>query len=598
MPNMKQNATMADVAEYITEAENISGTYRLRLLAAVRRCKRLLQYKQAPLDLIPADLVAFDKLWGTGRVTQIPNGFKTAAHLLTWRSEARSALTKFLGGDQATEKVIDPEDDWTELKRDLEANSGIADVQLIGVEQIAQRARSSGTLPKDVTPEWLKEHYKSFEATSKRRSFKLGWELIEKNRASVTSIPLPGLLPFPPLRLDRNVAARLPLPPTLAAEMAAVTTRLLKGKSGGHRGKHRKTVKGNTVALYCRSISYLHTAGVALETFGSDEDIGLLDLANPDLFEEVIEAELDGTMPWKKLTARTLNGYMAGAKAVIKHAGHDVVAVGKLVKEFKAFSDAYEMSEARRQWCKDFLHDRHRQRAFFWLPTTCHTRAKPMIANYHDLNPTKQKQAIAWAIAAAAAAILTSLPLRVRSLISLEIAGETSTVNVRGKGRNVPVNIAGSIVKNRHVFDDASLTPKPGGSPKDILTWFADEVRPLILHGGISNRLRNSDLLFCGIGYERMRTIWCDATLAAGVDMTPHQVRHAIATVMANEDDADYSLIAALLGITEATVRKNYVFIDKAKKHEKGQSELARIQNNILSKKLPELMRKPVVGEW
>lgn len=311
----------------------------------------------------------------------------------------------------------------------------------------------------------------------------------------------------------------------------------------------------------------------------------------------MIEAELDGTQPWQQLTSRTLNGYLAGAKAFFKHAGHDVSLISKLTKEFEAFDDAYEMSEPRRQWCKDFLHNRHRQRAFFFLPDTCFKRAKPLIASYHELNPTKQKQAIAWAIAAGAAAILTSLPLRIRSLISLEMAGITSTVNVRARGRDVPVNIAGSIVKNRHVFDDASLTPKPGGNPKEILTWYVDKVRPLILAQGISDNLRNPDLLFCGVGYDRMKDIWCNATLAAGVDMIPHEVRHAIATVMANEDDADFSLIAALLGISEATVRKNYVFIDQAKKHQKGQQELARIQKNILSKKVSDLTLKPLLGE-
>ena len=64
--------------------------------------------------------------------------------------------------------------------------------------------------------------------------------------------------------------------------------------------------------------------------------------------------------------------------------------------------------------------------------------------------------------------------------------------------------------------------------------------------------------------------------------MTPHQVRHALATLMANLPNADYSIIAALLGDTEATVRKNYVFVDQARMHKEGQKVLAQLQGHVL----------------
>ena len=53
---------------------------------------------------------------------------------------------------------------------------------------------------------------------------------------------------------------------------------------------------------------------------------------------------------------------------------------------------------------------------------------------------------------------------------------------------------------------------------------------------------------------------------------------------MANQKNADYSIIAALLGDTEATVRKNYVFVDQARLHAEGQELLAQIQGHLLMK--------------
>lgn len=596
MTDTTRNPTMADVVSYISEADSIAESYKLRVLAALRRCKRLAQYQPAPLELIPADLPSFEKKWGEGRVTKIPHGFKTAAHFRTWRSEVRAALAKYHGAAQTTSRAPTPADDWSTLTADLQANAGVADVQLIGVKQVAQRARLSNVMPMDVTHAWLMNQYTTIDTPSKRRSFKLGWELIEKYR-NTTSVTLPDLIPFPTMRLTRDVATRVAYPAKLEAELANLIGRLLNGKQGGHRKKHRRTITENTAGLYRQGVSYIYTAAVAIGHIHPDADIGLGELADVGLIEAIIETELDGGHAWQQLAPRTLNSYLTTSKAVFKHAGYDVSQISALIKDFEAFKDAYVMSEARRQWCKDFLHDRHRQRAFFYLPDTCFKRAKPMIERYNDLNPTRKKQAIAWAVAAAASAILTSLPLRAGSLISLEFSGNASTINIRAKGKDVRLTISGSIIKNRHNFEDAILIPKPGGDPKEILTWYIDNVRPLILSGGISDNLRNPDLLFCGIQYGRMKNIWCDATLAAGVDMVPHQVRHAIATVMANEDDADFSLIAALLGISEATVRKNYVFIDQAKKHQRGQNELARIQKNILSKTIPNVNPKPLEGK-
>ena len=589
-------SSIADVVEHVLLTEDFTASYKPRVLAALRKFRRMTQYGQQPLELIAADLEAFDRLWGRGKVTTIPSGFKTVDQFSTWRSEARSGLKSFSAqGSEPPDVLQKPVDDWTTLRVNL-TDVDVAEVQLIGVDMVINGARQVMWQPCDVTQVWLLKQYLTFDSASKRRAFKLGWELIQKHQNAI-DVELPQGLPFAPMRKPREQAVRSEMPPKLQEDLTKVSLLFAEGVAGGHRRKHRKQVKENTITFYLRGITYLHTACVTLGHFGPDENVGLSDMANESLIERIIEAELDGAFPWEKIAPSTLYAYVCSCKLAFRRLGLKVEWMNGLLKDFTVFENIKLMSSSRRAWCAEFMQNKSRQRAFFMLPQTLFNRAKPQIAAYRNLNETKKKQALCWAISAAAAAILTSIPLRISTLLALDLGGDVSTVDVRGKGKDVMLTVAGSIVKNDYAFTGVNLTPKLGGNPKEILTWFMDCVRPLILKDGISERLCRPDQLFCGINDERMRRIWVDATLYAGVDMTPHMVRHALATIMANESDPDISLIAALLGDTEATVRKNYIFVEQGRKHLRGQEELSRIQKNILGKAISNADPRTLVGE-
>ncbi|WP_106745530.1 hypothetical protein [Yoonia maritima] len=63
------------------------------LRAALR--KSTIHYKIDCLSRIPADLEAFDRKWGNGRVTRIPETFKTKSQFLAWRKNCRQSLARF-----------------------------------------------------------------------------------------------------------------------------------------------------------------------------------------------------------------------------------------------------------------------------------------------------------------------------------------------------------------------------------------------------------------------------------------------------------------------------------------------------------------------
>ena len=226
--------------------------------------------------------------------------------------------------------------------------------------------------------------------------------------------------------------------------------------------------------------------------------------------------------------------------------------------------------------------DNYKQRAFFELPRRLFGEAKKAMLVYKTGSQYEKDIAIALGIAACAAAIWTSLPLRISTLLRLTHGNEKADVQIHGNRSGIVLTTPPDIVKNGYSHRYITLTSKPGGNPREIVAWFVSEVRPLLLDHHIAPHLRDSDRLFGGVSYARRSSIWRSVTLEAGVPMTPHQVRHAIATVMANQPGADYSIIAALLGDTEATVQKNYAVVDQAKKSAEGQHLLAQIHGNLL----------------
>lgn len=262
----------------------------------------------------------------------------------------------------------------------------------------------------------------------------------------------------------------------------------------------------------------------------------------------------------------------------------DVTELRDVIRDFAEFENVKAMSRARRNWCEKFLNDPLKQAAFLSLPNALYREARKAMAAYDAGSAHDRASAIALGVAACAAAIWTSLPLRISTLLRLTFGGAKADVQVQDRRTGLVLTIPPDIVKNGYTHPYLTLTAKRGGDPREIVEWFTREVRPRLLQDHVAAHLRRPTLLFGGVSYSRLSSIWRNVSLGAGVPMTPHQVRHALATLMANEPGADYSIIAALLGDTEATIRRNYVFVDQARHHREGQMLLAKLQRNVLLK--------------
>ena len=570
--------TIADVVRWIETENPFTAAFQKKVLGSVRKMKKLPQY-DVPLEQIPVDLDAFDKMWGSGPIRTIPRGFTTKGQFSDWRTQTRSALTRFL--DIPKHVSLPPlEDDWSQLISNLE-DAGVHQKKLISVTVLANAARKASLSPAEVSRMWLQQVIDEASSAGQHAALKAARALIHQNRNAV-SIPISPDFAIP-VRKSATHCARLDLNPRFADEVEKWRERFIRGIRQGHRGKKRKSAHSPQRAdQVLRGVTYVYTSMFTAGLLNPGGDPSVSDMLDPDDFNEVIERELTGECPWRKLEVTTLFEYLNNYKLFVRGCGHNAEALAEIIGDFSEFENVKTMSTARRNWSEAFMLDTRQQAAFFGLPNQLFGRAKKAMLSYETGSQYEKDTAIALGIAACAAAIWTSLPLRISTLLRLTHGGEKSDVQIHGNRHGLVVTTPPDIVKNGYSHRYITLTAKPGGNPREIVAWFVSEVRPLLLKHHIAPHLRDPDLLFAGVSYARLSSIWRSATLEAGVPMTPHQVRHAIATVMTNQPGADYSIIAALLGDTEATIQRNYAIIDQAKKSAEGQHLLAQIHGNLL----------------
>jgi len=569
---------IADVVHWIETEKPFSPTFRKKVLGSVRKMKKLPQYDM-PLEQIPVNLDEFDKTWGTSPIRTIPSGFKTKQQFSDWRTQARSALTGFLDIPKHASSPA-PDDDWSQLISDLEA-AGVHQKKRIPVTVLANVARKASLSPAEVSNLWLQTTFDAADTPGQYEALKAARALIHKHQDSITMPVSPDFAI--PVRKSAAHCVRLDLPPQFANEVTTWRVKFIRGLRKGHRGKKRKSARSPKRAdQVLQGVTYVYTAMVTAGLLEPDRDPSVVDMLDPDALDEVIERELMGEFPWRTLEVTTLFEYLNNWKLFVRGCGQSAEALAEVIADFTEFENVKSMSTSRRDWSEDFMLNTYKQASFFGLQRRLFVEAKKAMLVYETGSQYEKDTAIALGIAACAAAIWTSLPLRISTLLRLTYGGEKADVQIHGSRGGLVVTTPPDIVKNGYSHRYITLTPKAGGDPREIAAWFASEIRPLLLKHHIAPHLRDPDRLFGGVSYARLSSIWRSVTLEAGVPMTPHQVRHAIATVMANQPGADYSIIAALLGDTEATIQKNYAVVDQAKKSAEGQKLLAQIHGNLL----------------
>ncbi|MFX0543633.1 hypothetical protein ACEWPM_018285 [Roseovarius sp. S4756] len=273
---------------------------------------------------------------------------------------------------------------------------------------------------------------------------------------------------------------------------------------------------------------------------------------------------------------QTLKSRLTALETLAKHGLKmpDLVAIVELQKRFHQgyiHSAGKFMTDDARQLCDTLTHKPSLAGNFVNAPKTIASRAIERIKNGQtEGHPQKELSGLRLYATAVLFAIQTSRPVRSSNLIGLRYRG---TQDVPGhitwvkKQTHAELRFPPGEIKN-----DREVSVHLHGDEARILWAWIYELRlrylelrnltdtPYVLPGAATPRLVKSGMHLppgC-IAPSTLSEIWRDGADIIGLDMTPHQSRHAVATLILAVEPGNFAKAAAVLGDTEETVRKHY----------------------------------------
>ena len=564
--------TLADVVAMIEDGRiSYSEANRPKVLGAIRRCPEL--YKTQQLDQIPADRTQFHKKWGKGPVKSYPVGkFHDAKAFRVWRSNVSGALKHAVALTTHTAEATLPEvaAAWDGYLAEITAatgtkkNGAIFDPQCFNsYKRVAEIGRAAGVAPVDMTVEIFTA---ARDAGYTRRDREGVVRAAARHHhlrtlpAFAHLAPVAPTAPLPPLRRNRtdSVAALRPSvrdewETWLAArplERAPLTGEVIP-LSEGLMGQYRAAF-----TWYVDGIAELN-----LVDLGAIES--LQDLCRKEWVKKVVEAGVQRSGPGPNQA--TMGKY--SRKLALLFEDYEVY----LPKD-KNLKQPTEMAQPRQEWCKALLRSPRLQEVFFNAPKLLRQRAEAA------LKMGRADEAIrVGTIAVSQSLLIFVAPLRAGNTVDLSLTGADATLHLERGDEAGLLLVPGDTTKNGKPIEAPFPDERGPYAPEGMMEWFRQTIRPMMLgRAGVNF----SPWLFPGksaggnISYPSYLN-WFKAEMAAiGLPMTPHQVRHGVATLMLDADPSALTDIASYLGDNVSTVIKYYIFIDRLKKHVEAQKRI------------------------
>ncbi|UWQ57622.1 hypothetical protein K3722_14015 [Leisingera caerulea] len=575
--NMQRAVEILDAGELPFSEANAK-----KIRGSARKCARLPAYN-CDLSRIPVDAKAFVSRWSRHMSDKnAPDGFETFRQFSTWHSNVKSLMEHASGERRQRDLLRDAADDWSELIgttagmiQHSRKGTGLQQNDLIAVTVLRNAAREHGKQPQQLTPGmihgWMKAASQSQRAAMRQAVSTLNKLYGLKDQLDESLLPPP--LGEIPMVTDRRITPELP--EKIARDISEYEADLHRGEAYGglleglrKPGRSKGTVKNAREA--------------AQWFFSCMAELDLLDLStNPDTesfatlscIQAAYDAEVAGDFYWKPLAKTTVRKNLEGTFRFLRRFNPGLEAAQRAFFEGSYFQGWDDMTEANQEFCRRLVKSDAKKLKFFSLARLFHQKAAPMIARYEDLPYNQQSQAVNWALAAAAASVLTFLPLRADTLLNLSVEGGDAHVLLPYGKNCAGFAIPPDIVKNNRRIK-TSIQRRGKTDPRLILDWWLADARPILMA-----RLQNPDpaLLLGGAGYARLNKAWRFSTASVDLYMTLHQVRHAIASILWNEPGTELNVIAALLADQPATVARKYAFFDDETHIERGMAGMSEV---------------------
>ncbi|SMX35268.1 site-specific integrase [Actibacterium lipolyticum] len=299
--------------------------------------------------------------------------------------------------------------------------------------------------------------------------------------------------------------------------------------------------------------------------------------------------------------SQTLNGRLTNLRTVARHGlcRPDIVALIDLMKisYWEYIVTPKQMTDEAEHTCKVLRDNPQIAAKFVRGPYSLADQAMADIAHAKaNSDEDAEDRALRLYAAAAMQAIQLSRPLRTSNIIRVRHRGAPGSpgniVWIRDKKKAELTFLPGEI-KN-----DIKVVITVLDADAEILWKWQNELRarfvelrripdsPYLFPGKASPRLvKDKVSLPAGcVSPSTMAEMWALGDANLGLGLTPHQCRHAVATLVLALEPGNYAKAAAILGDTEETVRKHYGC-------DSGQAAATEVRQALLAHH-PDLFKK------
>ena len=570
------NSTILDVRNWIQDKKPYRAATEKDYMAQIERCPRI--HNANRLEDISSSVDAFAARF---KRNDFPAGFKTPDAYRAWRRKMIAILKRFHGEFTAKAQRTGRKDGWAELLDVcvslLEVKGGSSMQKLIPIRLLADEARKADQQPDQLAEPFLAQLSDALRGTQ-RRSVRNAIRNLETMRQS--SPVLDALLPpghLPDLAKVRR-SGQLPLPEHLKDQVDRLVEDLVGGVYDEILDESLEGKSSATLAIYRAALN---------KYLGSAMRIGVLsptsDIANAftrDIFIFVLRDWIAETDPTRKISDRSMRSYVGILRMAAVRLNPQIVPLMEKTLNAnrnmrKGFEDGKRMPEHVRLFCSRLVRERRAELTFLSLHLQFRKQALALIEK-PDADTYDQERIVQFGMLAAVCAVgLWAVPLRLGNLIGLRHRGENPSLVLPYRARDeAHIFINAQDVKNsRPIRARISQGPTRG---LEVLQWYIDEIRPRIPW------TEQSPFLFPGyhgalIGQKSLGAWLTNHTRAIGLPMTPHNLRHGLATLHLKYHPGDYAGAARLLCITPQTARQYYAWIDEEAEMRNVQQEVAKL---------------------
>lgn len=507
--------------------------------------------------------------------------FKSNEAWLRWSGKIIAILNRFRGETDARRERRERQDGWSRLfdlaSLQVGVGTGRSPQMLIPVRVLADEARKTGIKPGALTAGWF--------ATLGDELPRARWDAVRlalKNLHILASLSPDIATMLPMESLPESVQARRAKQYALPEALARMGDQLIEEIGAGVydpiMDDRVNCPAPSTLAVKRAALRKYLGAGVA-DNIISRDCADLKQVFAEDVFYKVVRALCRETDPSRRISARSLHQYVDVWMALGSHLGVPVGFMKDSQKRNATLKQGRElrktMPRETREFCAGLLRNRGKEMVFRSLHLRFKERAERLIAGDVPTTGFTEEHIIQFGILAAYSAIaLWGLPLRIANMRGLRHLGPRPNLvlpqRVRGKAR---LQIPKEMVKNR-VDINAHLAQGPTRG-LEVVEWYIEHIRHRIPW---ANR---SEYLFPGyngmsISDKALRNWLQHHSRDLGIQMSPHNFRHGLASLWLRSRPGDYSGAARLLCNSPATVRTYYAWIDHEAEMINVQAEVAK----------------------